>query len=100
MVLVTSTGQSPTRIIFGIYNRLTEIDNLPTEDKVLLNSLQSDNHLVVVVYVLYYCTTILYTPFGSDAHAFTLDHSTEDFVLTHPDVKIPRRGQIYSGNDS
>ncbi|KAL7584211.1 hypothetical protein Lser_V15G45977 [Lactuca serriola] len=90
----------PTGTIFGIYNRLTELDNLPTEEKALLNSLQSGNRLVAAGYVLYSSATILCTTFGSGAHAFTLDHSTGDFVLTHPDIKIPPRGQIYSVNDA
>ncbi|KAI3788997.1 hypothetical protein L2E82_01781 [Cichorium intybus] len=83
----------PSGTIFGIYNRLTEIDNLPTEEKALLNSLQSGNRLIAAGYVLYSSDTILCTTFGSGAHAFTLDHSTGDFVLTHPDSKIPPRGK-------
>ncbi|KAI3790742.1 hypothetical protein L2E82_04015 [Cichorium intybus] len=90
----------PTGTIFGIYNRLTEIDNLPTEEKALLNSLQSGNRLIAAGYVLYSSATILCTTFGSGAHAFTLDHPSGDFVLTHPDIKIPPRGQIYSVNDA
>jgi fructose-1,6-bisphosphatase I len=30
---------------------------------------------------------------------FTLDNSLGEFVLTHPDVKIPERGAIYSINE-
>lgn len=90
----------PTGTIFGIYNRLVEIDSLPVEEKALLNSLQSGSKLVAAGYVLYSSATILCTTFGSGAHAFTLDHSTGDFILTHPSVKIPSRGQIYSVNDA
>lgn len=90
----------PTGTIFGIYNRLIELDNLPTDEKAMLNSLQSGNRLIAAGYVLYSSATILCTTFGSGAHAFTLDHSTGDFVLTHPDIKIPNRGQIYSVNDA
>eukprot|EP00775_Hariotina_reticulata_P012263 gene12263-12401_t len=31
---------------------------------------------------------------------FTLDPLVGDFMLTHPDIKIPKRGQIYSVNDA
>ncbi|CAH1412984.1 unnamed protein product [Lactuca virosa] len=79
----------PTGTIFGIYNRLIEPDNLPTEEKALLNSLKSGNRLVATIYVLYSYATILCTTFGSGAHAFTLDNYTGDFVLTHPKIKIP-----------
>ncbi|KAK9286118.1 hypothetical protein L1049_014499 [Liquidambar formosana] len=90
----------PTGTIFGIYNRLVEIDHLPREEKAQLNSLQSGIRLVAAGYVLYSSATILCTSFGSGTHAFTLDHSTGDFILTHPNIKIPPRGQIYSVNDA
>lgn len=90
----------PTGTIFGIYNRLIELDHLKIEEKAMLNSLQSGSKLVAAGYVLYSSATILCISVGSGTHAFTLDHSTEDFILTHPTIKIPPRGQIYSVNDA
>lgn len=90
----------PTGTIFGIYNRLSEIDHLPSEEKALVNSLQSGNKLLAAGYVLYSSATIFCLSFGVGTHAFTLDHSTGDFILTHHNIKIPRRGQIYSVNDA
>ncbi|KAH6823617.1 Inositol monophosphatase family protein [Perilla frutescens var. hirtella] len=90
----------PTGTIFGIYKRLEELDHLPAEEKALLNSLQSGTKLIASGYVLYSSATILCTSFGSGTHAFTLDHSTGDFILTHPNIRIPSRGQIYSVNDA
>ncbi|KAJ4832801.1 hypothetical protein Tsubulata_944944 [Turnera subulata] len=90
----------PTGTIFGVYKRLVELDHLPQEEKALLNSLQSGTRLVAAGYVLYSSATILCTSFGSGTHAFTLDHSTGDFILTHPSIEIPPRGQIYSVNDA
>ncbi|KAJ6691077.1 hypothetical protein OIU74_015711 [Salix koriyanagi] len=72
----------------------------PGRKKATLNSLQSGAKLVAAGYVLYSSATILCTSFGSGTHAFTLDHSTGDFILTHQDIKIPPRGQIYSVNDA
>nr|GMD02828.1 fructose-1,6-bisphosphatase, chloroplastic [Ipomoea batatas] len=90
----------PTGTIFGIYHRLPELDHLPVEEKASMNCLQSGTKLVSAAYVLYSSATILCTSFGSGAHAFTLDHSTGDFILTHPNIRIPPRGQIYSVNDA
>ncbi|KAL6211428.1 hypothetical protein ACLB2K_016654 [Fragaria x ananassa] len=90
----------PTGTIFGIYKCLAELDHLPKEEKALLNSLQAGTRLVAAGYVLYSSATIFCTSFGSGTHAFTLDHSTGDFILTHPSLKIPPRGQIYSVNDA
>lgn len=90
----------PTGTIFGIYNRLVELDHLAVDERATLNSLQSGTKLVAAGYVLYSSATILCASFGSGTHAFTLDHSTGDFILTHPRIKIPSRGQIYSVNDA
>lgn len=84
----------PTGTIFGIYNRLEELDNLPTEEKAQLNSLQSGSKLIAAGYVLYSSATILCVSFGSGTQAFTLDHSTGDFILTNPSIKIPPRGKF------
>ena len=37
---------------------------------------------------------------GAGVHGFTLDPTIGEFVLTHPDMKMPQRGQIYSLNDA
>ena len=37
---------------------------------------------------------------GSGVHGFTLDPSIGEFVLTHPSMAVPERGQIYSLNDA
>lgn len=90
----------PTGSIFGIYKRLVELDHLPVEERAQLNALQSGNRLIAAGYALYSSATILCLSFGSGTHAFTLDRSTGDFILTHPFLQIPPRGQIYSVNDA
>lgn len=82
----------PTGTIFGVYKRLKEVDHLPTMEKAMLNSLQSGTKLIASGYVLYSSATILCTSFGSGTHAFTLDHSTGDFILTQSNINIPPRG--------
>lgn len=86
----------PTGTIFGIYNRLIELDHLPVKEKAQLNSLQSGSRLIAAAYVLYSSATLLCISFGSGTLAFTLDHSTGDFVLTHPSIQIPSRGKSFS----
>ena len=43
--------------------------------------------------------TPLTRPYASTA-GFTYDRSIGEFVLTHPDIQIPRRGKIYSMNEA
>lgn len=32
-------------------------------------------------------------------NGFTLDTALGDFILTHPNIRVPERGQIYSINE-
>ncbi|TYI33937.1 hypothetical protein ES332_A04G168700v1 [Gossypium tomentosum] len=75
--------------IFGIY-MVKHKDN-PTIDDVL----QPGNNLVAAGYCMYgsSCTLVLST--GSGVNGFTLDPSLGEFILTHPDIKIPKKGKIY-----
>lgn len=91
----------PTGTIFGIYNCLKELDDdLPIEEKATLNVLQSGARLLAAGYALYSSATMLCISVGSGTHGFTLDRSIGEFVLTHPGIIIPSRGQIYSVNDA
>ena len=50
-------------------------------------------------YVMYGpATTLVYTV-GQGTHGFTLDPETGEFLLTHPDIRIPRRGKTYGINE-
>jgi len=51
-------------------------------------------------YVVYGSSTIMvYTDGSGGVHGFTLDPSLGEFLLSHPDIKIPERGRIYSINE-
>lgn len=50
-------------------------------------------------YVMYGpATTLVYT-LGQGTHGFTLNRETGEFLLTHPDIRIPRRGKTYGINE-
>jgi fructose-1,6-bisphosphatase I len=51
-------------------------------------------------YVMYGpATTLVYTV-GHGTHGFTLDRAASgEFRLTHPDIRIPRRGKVYGINE-
>ncbi|KAG2705206.1 hypothetical protein I3760_05G041800 [Carya illinoinensis] len=79
--------------IFGIY--LVKDKDNPTLDDVL----QPGKHMVAAGYCMYgsSCTLVLST--GNGVNGFTLDPSLGEFILTHPDIKIPKKGKIYSVNE-
>lgn len=55
---------------------------------------------VAAGYILYGTSTMLVYTTGNGVNGFTLDPSVGLFLLSHPDIKIPSRGKIYSINES
>lgn len=50
-------------------------------------------------YVIYGSSTIMVYSAGMGVYGFTLDPTLGEFLLSHPDIKIPPRGKIYSVNE-
>lgn len=55
---------------------------------------------VAAGYFLYGPSTMLVYTTGQGVHGFTLDPSVGEFLLSHPDIRIPAQGKIYSVNES
>src|SRR5499427_3332448 len=50
-------------------------------------------------YVMYGpATTLVYTA-GQGTHGFTMDRASGEFFLTHPDIRVPKKGKIYGINE-
>jgi fructose-1,6-bisphosphatase I len=82
--------------IFSIYRRITE-DDSPGEE---IDCLQPGRQQVCAGYVIYGSSTMLVYTTGKGVHGFTLDPSFGEFVLSHPDIRIPEKAKIYSVNES
>ena len=50
-------------------------------------------------YILYGPSTMLVFSTGQGVHGFTLDPGVGEFLLSHPDMRIPEQGHIYSVNE-
>jgi len=50
-------------------------------------------------YVMYGPGTVLVYTVGHGTHGFTLNKETGEFLLTHADIRIPRRGKVYGINE-
>jgi fructose-1,6-bisphosphatase I len=50
-------------------------------------------------YVMYGPGTALVYTVGQGSHGFTLNPETGEFLLTHPNIRIPRRGKVYGINE-
>ena len=81
--------------IFSIYRRVT-----PAGTPVQIEDfLQPGNKQVAAGYVVYGSSTMLIFTTGRGVNGFTLNPSIGTFYLSHPDLKIPENGKIYSVNE-
>ena len=81
--------------IFSVYKRISPVGGPVTMDDVL----QKGVNQVAAGYIIYGSSTMMVFTTGNGVNAFTLDSSIGDFCLSHPDIKIPTDGNIYSIND-
>merc|ERR1719443_2575210 len=97
-----------TGTIFGIFEEgdpagctIPDKDTMgDAEVKCLVDTLQPGSKLVASGYVMYSSSTILVMTMGNGVNGFTLDPTIGEFVLTHPNIQIPKRGKIYSINEA
>ncbi len=81
--------------IFSIYRRKTK----PGTVAKLEDFLQPGLDLVAAGYIIYGSSTMLVFSTGHGVNGFTLDTSIGVFCLSHPNMRIPEDGQIYSINE-
>ncbi len=82
--------------IFGIYRRR---DPSATDDGALSDLLQPGRSMICAGYIVYGPSTMMVYSFGQGVHGFTLDPTVGEFLLSHPDIKTPSEGKIYSCNE-
>ena len=82
-----------TGTIFAIYRRTSLSGPGSLED-----FLQPGTEVVAAGYIIYGSSSMLVYTTGNGVNGFTLDPSIGVFCLSHPDMKIPKSGKIYSIN--
>lgn len=80
--------------IFSIYRRKSVTGMATLEDV-----LQKGTEQVAAGYVIYGSSTMLVYTTGKGVNGFTLDPSIGEFCLSHPNMKVPADGKIYSINE-
>jgi len=84
----------PVGTIFSIYRRKSQEGQANLSDV-----LQKGTEQVAAGYIIYGSSTMLVYTTGKGVNGFTLDPSIGEFCLSHPDMKIPKTGHIYSINE-
>ncbi|HEY9862227.1 MAG TPA: class 1 fructose-bisphosphatase [Candidatus Obscuribacterales bacterium] len=69
------------------------------DDGTASDLLQSGQKQIAAGYVLYGPSTMLVYSMGTGVHAFTLDPSLGEFILSNENIRIPDHGAIYSVNE-
>ena len=85
----------PVGTIFSVVKKITRGARGEMEDM-----LQPGRRQVAAGYVIYGSSTMLVYTTGQGAHGFTLDPSIGEFLLSHPNIRIPASGRYLSVNDS
>ena len=81
--------------IFSIYRRVTPVGGPVTID----DFLQKGRQQVAAGYVIYGTSTMIVYTTGKGVNGFTLNPAIGTFYLSHPQMKFPEKGGIYSVNE-
>lgn len=85
---------APIGTIFSIHRKISYGAKGTLED-----CLQPGSRQVAAGYVLYGTSTMMVYTTGNGVHGFTLDPTLGEFLLSHPNMKIPAQGKNYSVNE-
>jgi fructose-1,6-bisphosphatase I len=85
----------PVGTIFSVVRKITRGRHGEMEDL-----LQPGRRQVAAGYVIYGSSTMMVYTTGQGVHGFTLDPSIGEFLLSHPNIRIPNEGRYLSVNDS
>ncbi len=80
--------------IFCIYRRVSPLGTSVT----LEDFLQPGHQQVAAGYIVYGSSTMMVYATRRGVNGFTLDQSIGEFTLSHPDIRCPENGKIYSVN--
>jgi fructose-1,6-bisphosphatase I len=80
--------------IFSVFKRVSTLGQPATEADFLQPGLKQ----VAAGYIIYGSSTILVYATRRGVNGFTLDQSIGEFSLSHPDIKCPETGKMYSVN--
>jgi len=80
--------------IFSIYRRISN-----SGKGTLADCTQPGYKQIAAGYVIYGSSTMFLYTTGDGVHGFTLDPSIGEFLLSHENIRIPKRGKIYSVNE-
>ena len=85
---------APIGTIFSIYRRVSELGKPCTIE----DFIQPGNRQMAAGYIIYGSSTMIVYATRLGVNGFTLEPSIGEFCLSHPNIKCPENGKIYSIN--
>lgn len=82
--------------IFSVHRRVSALGQPANLD----DFLQRGQDQVAAGYILYGSSTMLVYTTGHQVHGFTLDQSIGEWLLSHPNIRIPAACDVYSANEA
>jgi fructose-1,6-bisphosphatase I len=79
--------------IFSIHRKITTGERGTVQDM-----LQPGSRLVAAGYIVYGSSTMMVYSTGQGVHGFTLENSVGEFLLSHPNIRLPQTPMYYSVN--
>lgn len=93
-------GSSNSDVNVSVGTIFSVITKEGTHDTGMEDYLQPGQHQVAAGYAIYGPSTMLVLTVGSGTHGFTLDRDSGNFILTHPDIKVPEETREFAINTS
>lgn len=80
--------------IFSVHKRVS-----PAGRGTLADVLQPGSRQVAAGYILFGSSMMFVYCTGQGVHGFTLDPTVGEFLLSHENIRMPKKGQIYAANE-
>jgi len=81
--------------IFGIFRRVSPVGTPVTEE----DFLQPGNLQVAAGFIAYGTSTMMVYTTGNGVNGFTLNPAIGTYYLSHPNIQVPQKGNMYSVNE-
>ncbi|XAR49416.1 Fructose-bisphosphatase [Bertholletia excelsa] len=101
-IIVEPSKRGRYCVVFDPLDGSSNIDcgvSVGTDEPTLGDVLQPGKNLLAAGYCMYGSSCMLVISTGNGVNGFTLDPTIGEFILTHPNIKIPEKGKIYSTNE-
>lgn len=97
-VMIDPIDGSSNLDVNGVIGSIFAVHDIVQDESVEASCLQRGSEQIAAGYVMYGSSTVLVYTAGHGVHSFVLDETIGEFVLERQDIKMPRKGNVFSAN--